>query len=98
MLKDGIAQVSHMDVASNTLAGVRQWSQREAHDELASMADLQACWQPVEGLLKYLTALPQGHYLLSHAPGSTSICVLKAWSGFVSPQVTCCSMSLAGGH
>ena len=81
-------QVAHVDVASNSLLDVRQWSQREAQEELGGMADLQGCWQPVESLLKHLQALPHGHYLLSFVPASGCICILKAWAGLISPQVS----------
>ena len=87
-------QVGHVDVASNSLVDVRHWNQREAQEELGSMADLQGCWQPVESLLKHLQALHHGHYLLSFVPASGCICILKAWAGPIIPQVGCRTMGV----
>ena len=80
-------QVGHVDVASNVLQEVQRMSCPQAFSELCCTTDLRACWQPVEGLLRYLQSLPEGHYLLQHVPGCQAICCLRAWSGSATQQV-----------
>ncbi|KAK9844939.1 hypothetical protein WJX74_008900 [Apatococcus lobatus] len=86
--------VAHIDVASDSLIDVQEWGHRKVYDELSRVADLRGCWQPVEGLLKHLQTLPQGHYLLSYVPGSNSISILKAWTGLVSSQAAAAAKPL----
>lgn len=68
-----------MGVRSSKLLQTEQHSARELLD-LAASAGLSPAflWRLLQRLLGMLSGLSSGHYLLTHAPGSASMCLFAA--------------------
>jgi hypothetical protein len=74
-----LMQVGHVGVRTLKLLHSERHSGRELSDLAASAGFCPAfLWRLLQRLLGLLGGLSAGRYLLTHAPGSTSVCVFAA--------------------